>query len=294
MSGQPADMTDPRAVLVGAAWLALGVTCFAVIDAIAKYLSDDYGTVQITWARYAFFVLPLAMFTPLRIWRETAQGPRLGLKLLRASMPTFATIFAVISLSTVPLDLFTAISFAAPLIVTALSGPFLGEHPGWRRWSAVIVGFCGVLVIARPWDESFGIGVVFAVGLTMFFAFYQLLNRKLAGDGTPRAMLLQVALIGFVVTMIALPFDWTTPDAEGWALMVCSGLVHTASHFSIIRAFNYAPASTLAPFIYVQIVSAVALGYFMFGDLPDWTTIGGVAVVIGCGIYIVQLERRRR
>lgn len=282
-----------RATLHGIAWLSAGVTCFAAIDAIAKLLSDSMGPIQISWGRYAFFLATLALFTPARIWRGVVSGPRLKLNLVRATIPTLATTCAVVSLATTPLALFTAVTFAAPLVVTALSGPMLGEHAGVRRWAAVVVGFAGILIIARPWDDSLTVGVVFALALAILFALYQILTRKLAQGGEQRSMLLQVAVIGSVITSIALPFDWTPPDAEGWAWLIGSGVIHTGSHYCILRAFAIAPASTLAPFIYVQIVGAVILGYLMFGDIPDLSTIAGTAVVIGCGIYIVHRERAR-
>lgn len=282
-----------QSTLAGIAWLSAGVTCFAVIDAIAKLLSDSMGPVQITWARYAFFLLPLVFLTPAWVWRGAVTMPRLGLNLVRAALPTLAGTTAVLGLAITPLDLFTAVSFAAPLLVTALSGPILGEHPGLRRWAAVIVGFVGILIIARPWDDTFSVGVAFGLLLAALFALYQLLTRKLAQGGEPRAMLLQIAVIGFVLTSLALPFDWTTPDLEGWAWLVTSGLFHAGSHFCILRAFTLAPASTLAPFIYVQIVGAILFGYILFGDLPDLTTIIGTAVVMACGLYIVHRERMR-
>lgn len=284
---------DPAATLRGIAWLALGVSCFAVIDAIAKLLSDTLGPVQITWARYAFFLLPLLVLTPRRYWIGVVRGPRLGLNLLRATIPTVAGSCAVLSLAITPLDLFTAISFAAPLVVTALSGPMLGEKPGLRRWLAVLVGFGGILIIARPWGETFGLGVVFALALAVLFGIYQLLTRKLAQGGEPKSMLMQVAIIGTILTSIALPFDWTAPSTQEWALMITSGIFHAGSHFCILRAFSLAPASTLAPFIYIQIVGAILLGYLLFGSLPDWTTIAGTVVVVGCGLYIVHRERLR-
>lgn len=284
---------DPAATLRGIAWLALGVSCFAVIDAIAKLLSDTLGPVQITWARYAFFLLPLLVLTPRRYWIGVVRGPRLGLNLLRATIPTVAGSCAVLSLAITPLDLFTAISFAAPLVVTALSGPMLGEKPGLRRWLAVLVGFGGILIIARPWGETFGLGVVFALALAVLFGIYQLLTRKLAQGGEPKSMLMQVAIIGTILTSIALPFDWTAPSTQEWALMITSGIFHAGSHYCLLRAFSLAPASTLAPFIYIQIVGAILLGYLLFGSLPDWTTIAGTVVVVGCGLYIVHRERMR-
>ncbi len=291
--GEFAPAAPRGATLAGIAWIALGVTCFAVIDAIAKLLSESMGPVQITWGRYAFFLLPLLLLTPVRYWRGVVTGPRLGLNLVRASLPPLASATAVLGLAITPLDLFTAVSFAAPLLVTAFSGPLLGERPGIRRWAAVIVGFVGILIIARPWDATFSAGVALGLLLATFFAFYQLMTRKLAADGEPRAMLLQIAVIGFVLTTVALPFDWTPIDLEGWAWLIASGLFHAMSHYGILRAFTLAPASTLAPFIYVQIVGAIALGYILFGDLPDWTTIGGTAIVIASGIYIVNRERIR-
>lgn len=289
-----APAQDPAATLRGIAWLALGVSCFAVIDAIAKLLSDTLGPVQITWARYAFFLLPLLVLTPRRYWIGVIRGPRLGLNLLRATIPTLAGSCAVLSLAITPLDLFTAISFAAPLVVTALSGPMLGEKPGLRRWLAVLAGFGGILIIARPWGEAFGLGVVFALALAVLFGIYQLLTRKLAQGGEPKSMLMQVAIIGTILTSIALPFDWTAPSTQEWALMITSGFFHAGSHFCILRAFSLAPASTLAPFIYIQIVGAILLGYLLFGSLPDWTTIAGTVVVVGCGLYIVHRERMGR
>lgn len=284
---------DPRATLIGIAWLSGGVTCFAVIDAVAKELSDSMGAIQITWARFAFFLLPLVLITAPGLWRETLRGPRLGLNMVRAALPAVAGGCAALAVSMTPLDLFTAVSFAAPLVVTALSGPMLGEHPGIRRWAAVVVGFAGILIIAKPWDASFGPGVLLALAVAVVFAIYQILTRKLAVDGQPRVMLMQIALVGFILTTLLLPFDWTPPSLAGWSLMALMGVVHALSHFCFLAAFRLAPASTLAPFIYVQIVGAVLLGYLMFGDVPGWTTVAGTAVVIACGVYIVHRERMR-
>ncbi len=288
LPGAPSRNVTVHAV----AWLALGVSHSALIDGIAKELSDSMGVIQITWARFAFFLLPLLLITPVSQWSGALRGPQLGLNLFRASLPCVAGACAALAVATEPLDLVTAIIFAAPLMVTALAGPFLGEKPGLSRWAAVIVGFGGVLVIARPWNESFGVGILFALALAFLFAIYQLLTRKLTARGNPRAMLLQVAGVGFVMTTILLPFDWVWPDWQGWAWMVASGLTHLVIHFCMLRAFSMAPASTLAPVIYFQIVVAIAFGYVMFGDVPDLSTLIGAAIVMACGLFVVKSAGR--
>jgi drug/metabolite transporter (DMT)-like permease len=280
-------MSQLRAI----ALMVLAVSAFSVMDGIGKVLSADYDALQIVWARYAFALpLMLLLVNPWR-WRGMRHG-RLGLQLGRGLLPIVAGLAIVLSLRTVPLADATAISFVAPLLVTALSIPLLGEKVGWHRWAAVLVGFAGVVIIARPGAGAFQWAALLPLGTALGFALYQILTKKLTPIADPRATFVFTMVVGFLIVSIAQLFVWRAPSAEALALMAVSGLLYGGSHYAIIRSYEGAQASTLAPFIYAQIIGAMIFGYVVFDHMPDALTFIGTAVIIASGLYVVHRERR--
>jgi drug/metabolite transporter (DMT)-like permease len=281
--------------LAGIALIVTAVMGFAVLDAIAKALSDHLGPIQIAWARFAFLFLTVAILTGGRDVLPAVRSIR-PVMLARAALPCAAGLLGVWAIGLMPLSIFTAVIFASPLMVTALSGPLLGERPGLHHWLAVVVGFAGILIVARPWEArpegDFAIGFLAALAMSLVYALYQMLNRKLSGRDRPLLTLTQIGLVGAVIVSAAVPFDWTAPNAWQWALLVASGVIHAGVQLCLVRAFALAPASTLAPFNYVQIIAAVAFGMLIFGEEIDMETVLGGAIVVASGLYILQRERR--
>jgi drug/metabolite transporter (DMT)-like permease len=274
------------------ALMVCGVTAFAVGDGIGKLLSRDQDVLQIVWSRFAFALPLLPVFAPPRRWPEMLRG-RVGLQVIRALLPVAGSVFIVLALRTVPLADATAITFVAPLLVTALSIVLLGERIDWQRWTAIVLGFVGVIVVARPGADTFQWAALLPLGTALVYSVYQVMTRILSATADPGITLIFTVLVGAVVLTAALPFVWRTPSAEGWALMVASGLLSGFAHYTLIRAYAAAPASTVAPFNYIQIVGATVVGLVMFGAAPDAYTILGTAIIVASGLYLVARERRR-
>jgi len=265
-----------------------------IYNGTAKYLSADYPVAQVVWARYFFH---LAVLLPLVLWRYGVRvlvPPRFRLQLLRGTLLVADTFLFFAALALIPLADTLALTFVAPLILTALSALALGEQVGLRRWSAVAVGFVGTLIIVRPGFAAFEPGALLAIGAGMAYAVYQLLTRKLAGSAPPLVTLGYTALVGTLVMTAAVPAYWVTPSLVDFALMVGMGATAAVAHFLIISAFERAQASLLAPFNYCEMIGAVTIGYLVFGDFPDSWTWLGVLILVASGIYISWRERRVR
>ncbi|MBM3485838.1 MAG: DMT family transporter [Alphaproteobacteria bacterium] len=267
--------------------------CFGFLDASVKVLAETYDVIQIIWARYTFHgLIFLAIFSRLPMRRLFATR-HLGLQLARSCLMLLGAILFFNALRFLPLAEAISISFVAPLIVTALSIPILGEKVGIRRWSAIIVGFLGVLVIIRPGAGVIHWAAVLSLGMAVCFAFYQILTRIVGRDDDARTSLFYTWTVPVVATTLALPFVWQPPDLFGWCLMIGAGFFGGFGHFLLIKAYEHGPASLLAPFAYSQLIWMTLLGFVIFGDLPDHWTIVGAAIVIGSGLYMFHREAKR-
>jgi drug/metabolite transporter (DMT)-like permease len=271
--------------------MLVGVTAFAIGDGIGKLLSREQHVLQIVFARYAFALPLLPIIAPLRRWPEMLRD-RVGLQVIRALLPVLGSVFIVFALRTVPLADATAITFVAPLLVTALSILMLGERVDWQRWVAVVLGFIGVIVIARPGAGSFQWAALLPLGTALVYGVYQVMTRTMSATADTGIMLVFTMLVGAIIMTVALPFVWIPPTAEAWALMLASGLLFGLGHYTLILAYAAAPASTVAPFNYAQIIGATAFGLVVFEAEPDAYTIVGTAIIMVSGLYIVQRERR--
>lgn len=263
------------------------------MDAFAKHLSGRYAVSQLVWSRFFFHFAILAPFVLYR-HRLAALRPRQPvLQIVRGGFLLSATVLFFGAISVMPIANALALLFVSPMVVTALSPFVLGEEVGLRRWAAAIAGFGGALVILRPGLGVMQWGSLLAAGAGCSFAFYTLATRKLAGSAPPSVTLAYTAILGALVMSIAVVPDWITPRPADLAMMVAIGAIAAAGHFLLIRAFDHAPASLLAPYSYSEIVMATALGYVWFGDFPDGWTWTGIAVIVASGIYISMRSRTR-
>ncbi len=291
-------MTDAqaarRARLTGIALMCCAVATFSCIDATGKYLIGHMDTMQVVWARYFFaFVLTLVVANPVNrpgLMRTSRPFFQIG----RSALLLLSTVLNLIALHWLQLDEALSILFATPFLVAALCVPLLGEWVGWRRWTAIIVGFCGVLVVARPGLGGLHPAALLTMGSTVCYAFYVISTRILSRTDSSDTTQFYTNLVGAVAMSLVVPFFWTKP--ESWfiaGLMVLIGAVGGAGHYLLIRAHRLAPASTLAPFIYTQMVWTSALGFLVFGDVPHrWTIVGG-SIVILSGLYLLHRETVR-
>jgi drug/metabolite transporter (DMT)-like permease len=270
--------------------LASGVTLFGIMDGLAKFLAGEYSVVQIVWARYAFAVPVILATARPAAWPGLLKCERPSLQAARGLLPLLASVTVIVGLGLMPLADATAISFASPLLVVALSVPLLGERISVHSWVGVACGFAGVLLIVRPGAGTIAWAALFPLATAFFFALYQVLTRLVSRGDDPVVTLAWTVAVGLVLTTPLLPLYWFPVDGTDWPLLVLSGLLFGAGQFLLIRAFTIAPAATLAPFTYAQIVAAVVFGVVVFGDVPDtWTTLG-TALVILAGVWVLRRQ----
>ena len=264
------------------------------MDTIAKYLSAEISFFQITWARYfftVFFTLPF-MFFFFRKNLTWSSEPKL--QIFRGLTLFFANILFFYSISIISMAKALTLAFVAPLITTALSPFFLGEKVGFRRWSAVIVGFIGSLIVIRPGILEFNLASLAALGTGFFYGIYLIITRKLHTSDSPLLTLLLTGVVGAVVASFFVPIVWINLSFNQWSLLALMGIFACLGHLFLILSLKYADASTLAPFGYFEIVTNVMLGYYFFGDFPHYWTWFGLSIIVFSGIYITIRERSRR
>jgi len=290
----PAHPASVSATQRGILLMMAVASLFPLADAIAKYIVNDFHVVEIVWGRLLFQTLFVALATFLTQPVSVLRTSRFPLQAWRAIAGWLSNFPFIVALAYIGLADTFAIVLVGPLLVTALSVPLLGERVGPRRWAAVVIGFAGALVIIRP-----GMGLVhWAASLPLIsalvFAFYQIATRSLGATDRAVTTMFYNCVVPLVINSALVPFFWTPPTTVQWALLAAMGLLSGVSHFLLIKAFTLAPASTLAPFVYVQMVSGIALGYAVFGDFPDVWTLVGAAIIVASGLYMFYRERLRR
>ena len=261
------------------------------MDTIAKYLSSDLSFFQITWARYfftVFFALPFMFFFFRKNLTWTTQ-PKL--QILRGLTLFIANVLFFYSISIISMAKALTLAFVAPLITTALSPIILGEKVGFRRWSAVLVGFVGSLIVIRPGFIEFNLASIAALGTGFFYGIYLIITRKLHTSDSPLLTLLLTGVVGLVFGSFMVPVVWINPTFNQWSLLALMGIFACLGHFFLILSLKYADASKLAPFGYFEIVTNVTLGYYFFMDFPDGFTFLGLFIIICSGLYIFIRER---
>ncbi len=281
--------------LLHATFLLLGALVFFVLlDTTAKYLARTWPVPMLVWVRYTGHFLLMVIFLAPSMRRRLVSTARPGRQIVRAFCLLGTSFFGVEALARMPLAETTAIVFISPLLVTLMARPLLGERIGLPRWAAVIIGFAGVLLIARPGSGLVPEGVALAFAAALTYAMYQILTRQLSPTENPVTMLFYTALIGTGAMSLALPWIWAgpAPGAADAALFVLLGIFGGAGHFLLTRAFREAPASVLSPMLYAQLVWATLAGWLVFGHFPDAIAFAGI-LTIGLAGVIIALDSRR-
>ncbi len=261
------------------------------MDTIAKYLSSELSFFQITWARYfftVFFTLPIMFFF---FRKNLTRSTQPKLQIFRGLTLFFANVLFFYSISVISMAKALTLAFIAPLITTALSPFFLEEKVGFRRWSAVILGFIGSLIVIRPGFIEFNLATVAALGTGFFYGIYLVITRKLHNSDSPLLTLLLTGVVGAVIGSFIVPIVWINPTFNQWSLLALMGIFACLGHLFLILSLKYADASKLAPFGYFEIVTNVILGYYFFGDFPNYWTWIGLLIIACSGIYISFRER---
>jgi drug/metabolite transporter (DMT)-like permease len=270
--------------LAGIALVIAAVACFATLDTTTKYISLGVPVLMALWFRYLFQAVATA----------AAVLPTRGLAVLRTAHPRFqclrgvllllTSLFAFFSLKYMPVGEFTAIVMITPLVITLLAATQLNERVSPLRWTLVVGGFAGTMIIIRPGSDDFSWTLLLPLGLVASNAWFQVLTSKLARTEDPMTMHLYTGWVGALLSSLALPFVWTTLESWTlWAGLCLMGLMGTVGHFLLILAYQRAPAATLTPYLYAQIGFAMLGGWLVFAHVPDRWSLAGIALVAVCG-----------
>ncbi|HZT48124.1 MAG TPA: DMT family transporter [Hyphomicrobiaceae bacterium] len=278
---------------------AIGLMClawalFACLDTTAKYLGTTSGlpASQVIWMRFlGQFLVMVAMLGLLAV-PSLLRTRKPAHQLARSVLLLGSTAFNFLALRHLRLDQTTTIGFLTPLMVALLAGPFLGEWIGWRRTVAIIVGFAGILVAIRPGLTAVHPAVLLSLAGMLSYAVFSIITRYLAPYDRAEVTLFYSLLAGsFLVAPFALA-EWVWPQSSFvWLLLLSMGAYGGLGHYLFILAHRHAPASTIAPFLYVTLLTHSAAGFIVFGQVPDAWTLAGAAVVILSGLYLFQRER---
>lgn len=288
-----ADQAASSRPLEGILWMALTTVLFVGMDSIAKSLTGDYPVNQITWARFTFHALFVALYLNVRL-PTMLKSQCLGLQTLRSCFMLATNFLFFAGLVWLGLAEVTAIMYVTPLITTLLSVPILGEQVGWRRMLSVVAGLVGAVVIIRPGGDSFAWTLALPLCAALTHAGYQLCTRLVARRDHALTTLCYTSIVGMVVSTLVLPFGWNQPDLAGWLRFAALGLIGCLAHFTFIKAFTAANAAVVAPFGYLTLLWATIVGFVLFSEIPDIWTFVGAAIIAGSGLYILHRERAKK
>ena len=284
------DRLQRHTAIKGIAFAASGFALFVVVDSLAKLLSAGYPLHQILFSNALFGLIPVMILAGIGGGAQRLRTRRLRLHLLRGLFSLATAYAAFFAYSRMSLADAYAIIFAGPLLVTVLSVPLLGEVVGWRRWTAVVVGFVGVLVMLRPGSGIFGVGAVGAFAAAMFYALSVTMVRRMAA-GESSASFAFYGLGTSAVVCGALLFWQARPPAPAdLPLFGAGGLIMGCALICLVSAYRSAPVAVVAPFHYTQIVWGAVIGYLVWGDVPHEAAIVGGSLVIASGLYILHRE----
>jgi len=277
----------------GIALALTALACFAALDTTAKYVIVTVPLLLALWFRYMF----QAIATTLVMWplrgRTLLHTVHPRFQILRGVLLVSCSLFAFLSLKFVPVGEFTAILMVTPLVITLLAAQRLGERVSPLRWTLVIGGFAGTLIILHPGSELFGWAMLLPMALVATNAWFQVLTSQLARTEDAVTMHFYTGWTGALIASLALPFVWRLPqNATEWGGLLLMGVLATVGHYLLIQAYRHAPAATLTPFLYAQIAFAMLGGWVVFNHVPDRWSLLGMAMIAACGAASAWLTAR--
>ena len=282
------------APIKGIGFMVAGSGLITLSDAVMKWLTTGYSIGELLFIRGLFMYLPISIL----VWKagglEVLRVRSWPGQLLRALTVVGSSYFFVTGLRHLTLADTTALAFAGPLFVTALAPLMLGEQVGWRRWAAVLVGFAGVVIMARPTGAALNLAVLLPLGAAFTGAFRDILTRRLSATETSLSILVVSTGVVALSGLATLPLGWAVPSWGDLGMMAFSGMILGLAHYLLIEAFRAAEAAAVAPFKYSTLLWAVLLGAAVFGHVPELSMLVGAALIVASGLYILNREMRRK
>ncbi len=285
------SIVNPKSMAAaGIGLMLVGCFMFSLNDTMGKWLVATYSVGQLLLIRSIAALILLAPFVYREGWPAFADAPRPRLQILRGVLSALEVGLFYRAVAYLPLADVTTFYLAGPIFVTALSPFLLGEKIGWKRGSAVIVGFIGVLVAMRPSTASLSVPAPIALAGSVLFALLMIATR--AVRGTSDTVLVTTQTVGaLVLGIISAPFHWVTPSPRDFLLLSLLGVVAMFAHVFVNRSLKLAPASLVVPYQYTLILWAMVLGYFAFGDVPGLLLVAGAGIIVAAGIFIFLREQ---
>ena len=279
----------------GALCMIVGGLLLTTKDGISKWLTADFHPGEIMFYRGLFTFVPIIAIVAWSGGLGQLKSRNLKGTMIRAVLGAGTSIFVVVSFIYLPLADALAIIFLSPIMLTALSGPMLGEPVGWRRWLAVFIGFAGVMLMVRPSAEGIPYYYFFPLLTALLSALRDVATRRLRNDDSSVSILFYSMAAGILAGAISMPmFGAHWPSPSQWGLFAAAGILNSLSHLVTIQALLLAPGGTMAPFRYLSLVWAAVMGYAIWGDVPDSFKLAGAALVVGAGLFILYREMRVR
>ncbi len=272
--------------------ICLSAATFSLMSALVKDALVTYPLAMVIVFRTGFGLAPVLILLGRTGGYASLRTTRLKAHMFRGLCGLVAMAGGFVSYKFMPLADATAVGFTAPLFITALSAPFLGERVGPYRWAAVVIGFLGVLIMVRPGDAMFGFGALAATTGSLAYGFAVITMRQLTRTDPSTSVAFYNQMTSFLIGLAILPWFWTTPAWSDLPLLIGIGLGGGVAQIWMTRGIQLAPVAVTAPFNYTQLVWAVLFGYLLFGEIPNLQTLAGAAVVCGCGLFIFYRERR--
>lgn len=279
-------MTDPSH-LRGIGWLCVTALMWALTDAVAKHLGQSYPTLQIVWGRFFFNALIVAVIFAPRLG-HVLRTQRPWLQCARAVLLVTTVGLVFLSIQSLSLVTASAIFFMGPILLTVLAIVLLGERVGPRTWIGVLLGFAGAMIVIRPGTGMMQAAAVLPLGAALSSALYQIATRQVSFSDSAVTTLLYGSIGAAAVASILVPWHWQRLDLAGWLYLVALGITGGIAQLALIKALTLAPASTIAPYHYTNLIWAALLGYLVFNDVPDAWTVSGALVIAVSGVYVLQ------
>ena len=297
----PAQRSAPEAATK---WLPVVVAAMLIlpgIDVLAKSLADELPPLQIAFARFAFQSVIMTSAALIFLPRRSLRIRRPLLLFVPGASLGAATLCIFAAVAHLPVADALAIFFVEPLLLTLLAVLLLDERIGWRRVLAILVGLCGVLLVIRPNFIAFGLPALYPLGAALFFSIYVVYSRRLVADLGPTVLMMYSSYAGMAVLGTAMLTGWSLgladatpvmPIVDQWIRLGGLGVIASMGHLMLAATLRHLPASQVAPFQYLEIVSATLLGYAFFGDFPDLPSWLGIFIIVGSGLFLYWRESR--
>jgi len=277
---------------IAIAYCLISMTLFSIQDAFVKWLATDYWLIQLLFIRSIVIVISAGLFIAIRHGRDGFKTSQPGEHLLRTVFNFFAFVSYYLAVTQLPLANVTSIALTAPLIMTALSGPLLHEPIGIKRYSILVLGFAGVLVVIQPTADDLNLqATIYALLGAFLFAMLAIQTRKMSKHENSELMVFYAALGFLPVTGILMLFYWEAPDPTSLAFMLLLGVITLFAQYAIVQSVQYARVHVIAPFEYITVIWAILIGWFIFSEPPTFTMMSGASLIIAAGLGIIWYEK---